>query len=381
MSALLRLGKRYLPVFLLIAAVFWLSVGAAASGEGPTSSDRPLYQQAVELPKPTRTQAAAPATSETPTPTALPALVPERLTQGGCCPYPSWSQDSEWVLFFDRPSQEVDAGLYGVPVDGGEVTLIHGRVGVYSRNYAVVAYRGQAGTVIERWADGAAWIAFNDNRRVQFSPSAKSVVWIVTSHGISFPDVRQRGVWLATEDDPEGREIVTVNGGTFVGWTHDEEALIVTGRLSPNGPAGVWRIAVENGAGRLLMEAENVRSPLLSPDGGWVAFLSTFNADPDRDGLWALRTDGVEIKKVPFFGAYRWRREGELLVIPVDLDGEGLSLWQVDVSTLETHRLTDRASTHLPIANNDWSPSPDGEKMVFLSSEDRNLWLLALPEP
>jgi hypothetical protein len=235
--------------------------------------------------------------------------------------------------------------------------------------------------MIERWADGAGWIAFNDNRSVRFSPSARSVAWIVTSHGISFPDVRQRAVWLATEEDPDGREIVTVNGGTFVGWTDEEEALVVTGRLAPNGPAGIWRIAVDDGAGRLLMESENVRSPLLSPDGNWVAFLSTFNVEAGRDGLWVVRTDGAEVSKVPFFGAYRWRREGELLVIPLELDAQGVSLWQVEVSTLEALRLTDPASTHLPIANNDWAPSPDGEKMVFLSAEDRNLWVLTLPEP
>jgi hypothetical protein len=364
------------------AAVFaLLSFVAVASASNSDTLLRltpfPTLDRTV-MPESTKARDVGSATS---TPEALASLQPIRLTEGGCCPNPEWSQDSEWVLFFDRPTEEEEAGLYGVPADGGGVTEIHDRIGVYAKSHSVVAYRSGGFTVIERWADGDKWYVQNDARTVHFSPSANMVAWIVTSHGISFPDVRQRAIWVATRAQPEGREIVTVNGGSLLGWTQNEKAVLVTGRLAPDGPAGVWKITLQDGAGRLLVEVDNIHSPLMSPSGEWVAFMSTFNNDPELDGLWVVDTKAGVSKKLSFFGAYRWRREGTLLVIPMDLAPEGVSLWQVDVSTLALDKLTDANITQLPIANNDWEPSPDGEKMVFLSSKDHNLWVLNLPEP
>jgi hypothetical protein len=40
---------------------------------------------------------------------------------------------------------------------------------------------------------------------------------------------------------------------------------------------------------------------------------------------------------------------------------------------------TDPALTPFRIANGDWAVSLDGSQIVFLSADDRNLWLIALP--
>lgn len=362
----------------MIVLLSFAAVASASDSDTPSRlTPFPTLDRTV-MPESTKAREESPATS---TPAALAGSRPFQLTEGGCCPNPVWSQDSEWVIFFDRSTEEEEAGLYGIPADGGSVTKIHDRIGVYARSHSVVAYRSGGFTIVERWADGARWYVQNDARAVRFSPSARMVAWIVTSHGITFPDVRQRAIWVATRAEPEGREVVTVNGGALLGWTQDEKAILVTGRLAPDGPAGVWKIMLQDGAGRLLVEVENIHSPLMSPLGEWVAYMSTFNNDPELDGLWVVDTKGDAPRKLPFFGAYRWRREGILLVIPMDLTQEGVSLWQVDVSTMALDQLTDPNLTLLPIANNDWEPSPDGEKMVFVSSEDHNLWVMKLPEP
>jgi hypothetical protein len=174
---------------------------------------------------------------------------------------------------------------------------------------------------------------------------------------------------------------VTVNGGDFIGWIGSEDGIVVSGRLAPYGPSGIWRISVEDGAGVLLKEIENPRDALLSPDSGWLAFTIAFDQDSELNGLWVMRTDGSMAKKLDMFGAYRWRSAGVLLVIPLDLEALGPSLWQVDVTSGESYQLTDPINTSLPIANNSWEPSPDGTRIVFLSSLDRNLWVLELPEP
>jgi Tol biopolymer transport system component len=332
----------------------------------------------------------------TPTPTPDPQRKPEvpslvsvdlsvqepiRLTDHGCCSHASWSPDSEWVVFLDKPGSNETAGFYGVHADGGKVTLFNARVGEYSRSQTLVSYEEGGRVFVERWADGTRWVIPSEGRKIRFSPSGRYVSWEVTSRSIRFPDVRQRAIWVARSDGTEAREIVTVNGGEMVGWTGGEDAIIVTGRLAPDWPSGIWHIKVGNGAGRLLFEVDRPRSPLLSPSGSWIAFYTAFDPDPERNGLWVMQTNGAGIRKLDLFGAYRWREEGSLLVIPLSLDSSGSSLWQVDAYSGEATRLTDPAHTALPIANNDWELAPNGDKLFFLSSDDHNLWVLTLPNP
>jgi hypothetical protein len=42
-------------------------------------------------------------------------------------------------------------------------------------------------------------------------------------------------------------------------------------------------------------------------------------------------------------------------------------------------RLLDPAEVPIHIANNDWSVSPDGHTMAFVSQDDRNIWVIDLP--
>jgi hypothetical protein len=244
-----------------------------------------------------------------------------------------------------------------------------------------VAYVDSGRTFVERWVDGEKWEIPNEGRVVSFSPSGQFIEWEVRSRGIEFPDLRQQAVWLASYNGEAARNVVTITGGDFVGWVNGEDEIIVTGRLAPYGPSGIWRITVENGAGQLLLELDRVRSPLLSPNGDWLAFIVAFDTQEERNGLWVMRTDGSFSQKLDLFGAYRWRREGELLVIPLDLERPGPTLWQVDINEDRIWRLIDPEQTPLLIASNDWQVSPDGEKIVFRSAEDQNLWILELPSP
>ena len=364
---------------MLVVTLATCGIAAVVSGVAFAEPMHPVHIRPTlaDIIIPTLTKTPA----RTPTPTPVTVLEATRLTSGGCCPYPSWSPDSKWIPFLDRPGPYKPAGLYAVPANGGEIILVVERVGVYSRDWSQVAYRQDGQTLVERWADGTRWEIPNEGRTIRFSPSGQAIEWEVMSHEASFPDLRQRAIWLANFDGTQAREVVTVNGGQFVGWARNEEEIIVTGRLAPYGPSGIWRISVEDGAGRLLLDMEHPRSPLLSPDGDWLAFTVAFDLEEELNGLWVMRTDGSMVRKIEMYGAYRWRREGVLLVIPLNLEDPGPTLWQIDVVSDETYKLTDPAVTSLPIANNDWQPSPDGTQIVFLSAEDRNLWVLPLPEP
>lgn len=304
-----------------------------------------------------------------------------QLTEGDCCVLPRWTTDSEWILYIDRPDEEQPAGIYGIPADGGEASLISARIGVFSANLSLVAYPEASQTYIERWVDGNRWTIPAEGRAVHFAPDNRLVAWEVGSRAITDPDLRQKQIWVSNLDGSHARELVTVHGGGFISWAEGGRSFLVSGRLSPPDPAGIWRISPVDGAGRLLMEVVRPRSVLVSPGGDWVAFLVAFEPDGDRNGLWVARLDGSRTFKLPVIGSYRWRREGELLIIPYDGAGKDPYLLQFDLTGGEVFQLTDPEKTRLPIGNNDWEPSPDGKRIVFLSALDGNLWLLALPEP
>jgi Tol biopolymer transport system component len=79
------------------------------------------------------------------------------------------------------------------------------------------------------------------------------------------------------------------------------------------------------------------------------------------------------------FGAYRWRADGRLLLIPFTTDGAP-TLFEVDASAGRAVQLTDPALTSLPIANGEWFVSPDGSLVAFTSWVDRAIWVLTLPD-
>ena len=89
-------------------------------------------------------------------PTELPLPAPRPLTNGGCCVQPFWSPDSQQVRFIDRPAQDQQAGVWGVGIEDGAVTLVTDRLGIYSPDFSLRAYLAGGDTVVERLADGEA---------------------------------------------------------------------------------------------------------------------------------------------------------------------------------------------------------------------------------
>jgi len=337
----------------------------------------PVQAERLDRSSRARYTPSAPRAILTSTPAAIARARPLQLTDPGCCANPDWSSDSDWVVYFDSPGRE-DAGLFAVPTSGGEPLLVHARVGVYSNDLSLVAYKENGQTYIERWVDGTRWLIDNQGREVMFSPDGRWVTWSYISSGVTFPNLRQRTIWIAAIDGSEAHEIVTVTGGEFLGWTEAEEAILVSGRLAPDMPAGIWRIQVDDGAGLLLHEVEVPLRPLVSPQGRRIAFVVAFE-ETGQNGLWVVNSDGSGVRRLNLFGAYRWMGEDDLLVIPMDLSAGGPSLWHVAVESGVSERWLDLAASGHGILNNDWAVSPDGTRLVFRSTRDAALWAFSLP--
>ena len=66
--------------------------------------------------------------------------------------------------------------------------------------------------------------------------------------------------------------------------------------------------------------------------------------------------------------------------MPLDLSQPVHRLLQVEAASGQVQSVTDPAITPFKIANGDWSVSPDGELIAFVSADEGNIWLLELPD-
>lgn len=315
-------------------------------------------------------------TTPAPTPTPGPSL--RALTSGGCCTQPFWSPDGSQVWFIDKPGEAQPGGVWGVGVQGGEPQFITARLGVFSPDGALVAYPEAGQTIVERLATGERWVVPAGGRAIIFSPDSALVAWQVSSSSANF-DRRLVEVWVSGFDGSNARKVTQVIGGGLAGWFPDSARLLISGRETFEAEPFLAVLSLSDGALTGVARGPNLRGALVSPGGGWVAYQVSFSGDLSRDGLWIARADGSQAQPVRAFGAYRWRAEGRLLIVPLELNLGSHRLLEVDAATGDLRELTNPYRTAFRIAAGDWSLSPDGNRIVFVNAADRNLWLLELP--
>jgi Tol biopolymer transport system component len=316
-------------------------------------------------------------------PTVIPLAELRPLTSGGCCSQPFWSADSQQVLFIDRPSAEAPAGLWGVDLQGGDPQFVSDRLGIFSNGMQYRAFPEAGQTVVERFADGQRWVIPSSGRAISFSADSQQVTW---TSGQTNPasNTAPRQIWVSQVDGSQARQVYAAAGGSVAGWLPDGRLLISERLPAPETGQVIQALTLPaDGASQpMLLElarGERLRGTSISPDGRWLAYLVTLSADPEQNGIWLVNTQSGQKRKLGLFGAYRWRDDSHLLVVPLELGQTAHRLWQVDVESDEAIALTDPAITPFKIANGDWSVSPDGRRVAFVSAADNNIWLLTLP--
>jgi Tol biopolymer transport system component len=243
---------------------------------------------------------------------------------------------------------------------------------------SLLAYPEGGRTLIERPATGERWAVPAAGRAVQFSPDGARIAWQTASSTVNF-DRRLVEVWVSDVTGENSRPVTRLVGGALLGWFPDSARLLAAGRETVEGEPALFLVDVATGAVGSLVRIENVRGTLISPGGGWIAYQIAFTGDPARDGFWVTSVADAQTRKLPVFGAYRWRSEGRLLVVPLELGAPSHRVVEVDAATGEMRALTDPVVTSFKIAGGEWALSPDGGRLVFVSAADHNLWLLELP--
>jgi Tol biopolymer transport system component len=346
----------------------------------------------------TATPTLTPVPSLTPTPDPSPTPRPEpptptlhQLTEGGCCTQPFWSPDARQIFFIDKPAADAPVGIWGVDVTQPmtKPQLATQRIASYTPDLAFVVEVSRTTTTIERLTApltgtvAASWTAPAGGRSVSISPGRTRVAWQVGDDRlIAQPERQVNQVWIAKLDGSDARALITLPRGSLSGWITDD-VLLLSGRESLQAREQVlWAYSLTNGQKVELARGEHLRVGSLSRDGSWLAYMITMDQDQARNGLWLVRTDGaVQYKLAPdLFGAFQWRDGHRLLIVPFRPDATSHEFMEFDANTQTARRLTDPAVTPFKITNGDWAVSPDGRQVVFVASQDHNLWLLTLPD-
>ncbi len=346
-------------------------ITAAPGHAPPTSTARPAPTLFPSLTPP-------PLANRTPIPTATPSPTLRRLTSNGCCVGPSFSPDGSEIWFIDRPDAASPAGLWGLPAAGGSPQFITDRLGLFSADGSLVAYPEGGRTMVERRATGERWPVPADGRAILFDLDASHIAWQVASSSLNF-DSRLVEFWVANVDGSEARSVGALIGGGLSSWSADGARLFVTGRETLGGEPMLASLNVFDASLTPVVRGVLPRGTLVSPGGGWIAYQVAFTGRVADDGLWLARSDGSDARKLNLFGAFRWRVEGRLLVVPLETNLTSHRLIEVDAPTGALTPRTDPKAQPFRIAGGDWSVSPDGTRIVFVSDADHNLWLIDLP--
>ncbi|AKH17965.1 hypothetical protein [Deinococcus soli (ex Cha et al. 2016)] len=307
--------------------------------------------------------------------TAGAAPLPSRaVLSGECCPGAVWTPDSRALLFLDGAPARATTGIYQVPATGGTVTRRFSSVAFFSPalKWAVRPSAGEA-TTLERLADG---------RRFTLPTYGASVTWTAAETRLAYArsdtsgnfDRRVTRVFVA---DVFGlpRLVATLPGGSIHGWL-DDTTLLLSGKASAGArDRDLFTLNTRSGARRILRTALGFRSVAVSPGGRQVAYTIAFDSAA-RNGLWVQGAAGGAPRELSTFGSYRWRDATRLLLIPLSTSGGPHTLRQYDVSTNAWKTLGDLGDQ---VRLADWSVSPDGRLLNYLSARDGNVRVLTLP--
>ena len=318
---------------------------------------------------------------------------PMQLTADGCCVQPSWRPDSKAMIYLDRDPRLNRTGMYVVPIDEMDenIPLFSSVIASYSPDYAYRALpttdavaldhiswhddfdNGAEPTIIRRWLLPAG------ADHVQVSPDETTAVWQQIDPGTAIERwVAQ--VWAVDLESDTRRYLGSVSRGSVVGWISNESLLLSTRPGLESSDQTLCALSLTTFVCSEIVTAKGLRDPRISSGGEWIAYFTAFNESPQDNGIWIASADGNERRRLPpwMFGAYAWRDNTNLLVIPMRSTSAFQEFWQVNVEK----RIVTPISGYdmaFKIANSDWSISPDGRHIAFVESSSRSISVMSLP--
>ncbi len=156
-------------------------------------------------------------------------------------------------------------------------------------------------------------------------------------------------IWTANADGTNARVRGRDVRAGEVAWFPDGQRLLFAGRDQDGGSPGIYTLDLTSGTLTRVVEAFSPRAVRLAPDGQSLVYLAALEVNPDANGLFLVRLDTGERRKLPLLGGVRWLPDSSgLIALPTQTDGGADALVRVDAATLGVTPLTDRVDPALP---------------------------------
>jgi Tol biopolymer transport system component len=309
---------------------------------------------------------------------------PRQLTQDGCCYSAWWATDSQSLYVLDQPAGAVQTTIYRLPMwppgQAAEPADLGAMGGGPGDGRYEVQPADDATTVRDRQT-GATWRLPTDGKPVRVSPDGSRVVWW-SGHSGRQSDTEVVPIWSSRIDGSSQTELGGLWDADVITFLPDNRRVLVTGRpANDRATAILATLDVDTAELKSVAKGLWLDRALPAPDGRWVAYTTSLDQeDPSANGVWLAAVDGGPPRKLPFEGAYRWRDGDRLVFMPLEPGAPVHKVLEYDARTQQSRQLLDPATVPIRVANNDWSVSPDGQTLAWVAEEDRNLWVVDLPE-
>jgi serine/threonine protein kinase/sugar lactone lactonase YvrE len=245
--------------------------------------------------------------------------------------YPRWSPDNQWIAFQAGDGFRWD--IYYVPVRGGTtpVNLTNDNRFVeglaWLPDSTGIVYSSSRGSTVSYLAPMALWEVLLDGRRPtrQLTPAEASY---------EQPDVHASGLVSAarlqtrfdlwrypfggvTADNVQGGQQVTRQTGQVLTPTAAPDGDQIAYLSDTGGHSNIWVTAAQGSPRQITFEddpAVAIGVPIWSPDGRWIAFVSSKGNDRFIFGIWLVRPDGSELHQlVPTGLGAAWSPNGDAI--------------------------------------------------------------------
>ena len=201
-----------------------------------------------------------------------------------------------------------------------------------------------------------------------------SPVWTPDGTRVTFNSTRdgpRELYWKPADGSGQAELLLNTNSGNRLmptSWSSDGEMLAF---YSPDGARDIWTLPREGDALTFVATAFNERSPMFSPDGRWLAYVSD---ESDRDeiyvkpypgpgGKWPISTEGGTEPMWSADGRELFYRLGEKMMV-VEVQSEPAFTSEGPQLVFEVPYLTDQFGT------SNYDISPDGQRFLMIKAAE-----------
>ena len=225
-------------------------------------------------------------------------IAPEtwRLTPSGCCPGGRWAADGQRAIFYSKPA-DGPAGAWTADL-AGNLAPFWPRFGYTAAGNSLIISAASDVTRVER-LDGSLNLTLANGGVETLPTDGRQVAYLDRLRAGGRTGNSLERVTVAALDGGPPRGLLDVARADYLRWFPDGRRLAVFG-WRPDGTSP-RPLGGRNGhrqrrpdRRRQLPDRDRGRA-----DGQWLAYLAMLQPNPDDNGVWVVRPDGGERRRLP----------------------------------------------------------------------------------